>query len=311
VPVAIDQPGLHDLARLGHPAAIVLDERHRTSPPIPFAITPGGHRRYPFARVRLRARVRIAGSTTGGAGYLEVLTGHGSSASPEFVASRRGGRLRIEWSTVDVNGERVHRARGRSIDVDFTNYVLFDDAGAGRHSLRFKLTRLPGFHFERVTISPTSGIELTSASPYPLTASARSVDPRDPVAGRPTTLEVRVHNRGDRPARRVVVALQPDRGIRLVGAIGSSHWPDVAPGRTVTRRVRAIPLTPGEHRMEVSAASSVGSSAGTLVVEARAAAGDSGGGVPAAVWWAAGGLLVAGGAAVLLRRRSGRPAPPA
>jgi hypothetical protein len=157
-----------------------------------------------------------------------------------------------------------------------------------------------------VTISPRSGIELTRSSPFPLSASARSADARAPVAGRPTTLEVRVHNGGDRPARRVVVALRPDRGIRLVGAIGSSHWPDVGPGHTATRRVRVIPLAAGHHEIEVSATSSVGPSAGTLVVDAAAPGGASGGGEPSALWWAFGGVLVVGGAAGLRRRAAVR-----
>ena len=306
MPVAVDQPGLYDLAKLGRPAPIVLDERHRTSPPIRFTIPPGAHRRYPYARVRLRAQVRIAASTTKGAGYVDMLTGHGSSASPEFVATRRGGRLAIDWSTVDVNGETEHRARGRSISVDFTNYMLFDDATAGTHTLRFGITRLPGFRFERVTISPRSGIELTAASPYPLTAGARSVDGRDPVTGRPTTLEVSVRNGSDRPARRIAVALRPDRGVRLIGAVASSHWADIPPHRTAVRRVRLIPLTPGRHRVELSATSSVGPSSGTVVIEARSAGDGSGGGVPAAVWWGLGGAAALAGGAALWRIRRAR-----
>jgi hypothetical protein len=77
-----------------------------------------------------------------------------------------------------------------------------------------------------------------------------------------TCLWVRIPSRPlrllDRPqgtARRLVLSLHPDSGIRVIGAEARRHWPDVAPGRKVERLIRFVPRTGGRHLVRFSATS--------------------------------------------------------
>jgi hypothetical protein len=164
--IAVDQPGLYDLHDLGHNAPIVLTHEDRKSAFIPFRITKEAHRRYPYARVFLRFRIEISAKSKRGFGYVDMATGHGNSAMAEFFTRRKNGQLHINWNTTDVDGQTNHHTTKRSIKVNYPNYMLFDDATAGKHRLRFLLEHYRGFRVERVTISPRSGIALTEQSPY-------------------------------------------------------------------------------------------------------------------------------------------------
>jgi hypothetical protein len=231
--------------------------------------------------------VHVAGRTTAGAGYVNLSSAHGSSASAEFLSSRRHGRLRIAWDTVDVHGEYDHRTTKRWITVRYPNYMRYADAGAGVHEIHFELERLGGFHFDRVEISPGSGIALTEHSAYPkrLELSTANLTRAQPAVGRTMPVRLAVHNPDTRPARGVVVTIDPDSGTRLVGAEGHRHWDDIAPGATAERVVRIVPLRLGRHAIRLEAIANSGTSDGRLAF--RVAPADrysQHGGTPAWVW---------------------------
>jgi hypothetical protein len=302
--VAVDHAGLYDLHDLGRKAPIVLSDRHRKSDFVPFRITKEAHEKYPYARVFLRFRIRIATRTTKGFGYVTMKTGHGSSASAEFLTRRKNGRLRISWNTVTVDGQSNHSTTRRTIKVNYPNYMLFDDATAGKHRLRFELERYRGFHVDWVKISPSSGIELTARSPYAakMRVSAKTLSPGPPRVGRPMTVAVRVTNTGDQAATNVPVDLEPDRGLRVVGAEAHRTWRVIRAGKTVERRVRIVPLTAGRHALGVSAGSSSRPVSGNLVFTTEKPAARGSNGDPPLWVWIAVGAALAGLASWRIRR---------
>ena len=294
--IAVDHPGLYDLAALGHPAPIVLSSEHPRSELLPYRLTAAAHRRYRYVRVFLRFEATIAGSTARGAGYVNMTTGSGSSASAEFLSERHDGRLRIKWDTVDVQGETDHVTSRRRIRVDYPNYMLFDDVKPGRHGIRFVLRTYDAFRFDRVTISPRSGIQLTNRSPYrpPVAISARSLSSAARV-GRPMVLDVTLRNETDRAVRDVAVNLVADRGLRVVGANAHRRWGTVRAHAVVRRRVRIVPLTPGHHTLRLSTfAPHTATSTGDLsFTAARPGAAATGNGPPTELWLALGAALAA------------------
>jgi hypothetical protein len=256
-PVIVDTDALYDLPRL-HAPAIVLKEDRRRSSSIPIKITRGAHRRWPYARVFLRFRIRIAPSTRKGFGYVDFDTGSGTSASAEFRTSRRHGHVVTEWDTVNVAGERDHTTRRRVIDVAFSNYMLYRDARAGVHRLRFRLEEYHAFHVRSVSISRRSGLQLTKRSPYPLSVSASTATDRAPRPTEALSIAVTVRNHGRRTAEGLAVSTGLDSGLRLVGGAARGRLPPLAGGQAITRHVRVAPVASGPHTVNLNAVSSVG-----------------------------------------------------
>lgn len=288
--VTVDQPGLYDLHELGRDTPIVLTDRHRKSKPIPFRITKAAHRKYPYARVYFRFRVRIAEKSKSGFGYADMRTGSGSSAKAEFVTKRKHGHLTTRWTIVHVNGSKTRTTRKRSFTIEYPNVMLFDDAAAGKHKLRFTIEHYEGLHFEEVRISPRTGIALTAKSPYAgsVTATARAVTAGPPRVGKAMVVAVRVRNLGAHAATDVPVQLQSDRGLRIVGA-RTTVWSRIPARRTVEHRVTVIPVTPGRHALGLRAESGGVPSSGELVFSTYRGSGSStDGGLPAWIWVALG-----------------------
>jgi hypothetical protein len=304
-PVVVDTPAVYDLPRL-HAPAIVLKEDRRRSAPIAFKITPSAHRSWPYARVFLRFRIRLAPSAGRGFGYVDFDTGSGTSASAEFRTFRRRGHLVTEWDTVNVAGERDHTTRSKVIDVAFSNYMLYRDARAGLHKIRFRLEEYHGFHVRRVAISRRSGLQLTKESPYPLSMSASGASARAPRPAEPLSIAVTVTNGGRRTARQLVVSTGVDSGLRLVGGAARGRLPPLAGGHAITRHVRVVPVAPGAHAVTLSAASSVGAATARVrfVSPAAPVGSGAGGGGSLPYAWFLGGLLCAAGVAGVARWRS-------
>lgn len=260
--VAVDTPNIYDLAALGHPAPIVLDAAHRRSEVIHYRVPAATFRRLPYARIALRARVRLSERTKHGAGYVTMNTGGGPSASVEILTSRRHGRLRIHWDSVDVVGEKDYYTSRRVFDVYHPNYVAFDDTGPGTHSLRFSIEQIEQLHFERVTISPRTSIRLTSEPPYPVQIAAK-VQPRS--LGKPISVVVTVRNLGAHVARHVTVDAAPQSGMRLLTP-PSSQWGDLRPGRASERRISLSLPSSRPRTLALRVESSLGGSSGRLTV---------------------------------------------
>ncbi|HKP91223.1 MAG TPA: hypothetical protein VJT75_14765 [Thermoleophilaceae bacterium] len=303
--LAVHDPGLHDLAALGHPAPIVLTREHPRSGAISYRLTPSALRRYPYVKVFLRCTVTLSPRTTHGGGYVEMVTGSGSSASAEFLAKRKRGRLAVDWNTVDVKGQTSHHTTDRTMRVDYPNYMLFDDARPGKRTLRFELTSYEGFRFERVTISPRSGIALTKKSPFPaqLKVTARPLARTSPRVGTPVTVAVRVANVGRTAVRDVPLSVATDAGARIVER-GADHPMGLIPvGRAVERRMRVVARTAGRHVIRLAAGSGRERASGELSFAATSP--PSGAGVPW-LWIAIGGCAVGAAAWALRHSRAKR-----
>jgi hypothetical protein len=309
--VTVDHPGLYDLRALGHAEPIVLSDTRRSSAYIEYRVPAAVHRRYPYAKVYLRFRARIAPGTTNGFGYVNMETGHGLSASAEVQSERHDRRLRFHWDTVTVKGETDYYTASSTYRIDYPNYMLFDDATPGRHRLRFALEQYKDIRFDRVEIDPRSGISLTDRSPFPkpVRPSVRTVTRVAPIVGRPVTLAVRILNPYDRPARDLTVKLTPDSGLRIVGAEAQRRWRDLQAGEAAERRVRVVPRTSGQHVLSLAATASTGTSSGRLVLRAAlaedtAAGSGEGGGTSPLVWIGLGALALAGAATATRSLRS-------
>jgi hypothetical protein len=185
--------------------------------------------------------------------------------------------------------------------VEYPNYMLFDDARPGTHQLRFTLEAYEGLRFERVTISPSSGIALTKTSPFParLTVSERGLEAGRPTVGKAVTIVVRVENRGRGPARDVPLAMSTDPGLRFVEH-GYDHPIRLIPvGHAVERRVRLVPRTAGRHVIRLSAGAGRATSSGELSFAAVRPTGHSG-----RLWlWLVGGCAAVGACTLAIRRR--------
>lgn len=296
----VADPVFQTLGRLGVDRPIVLSEHRRRSQRIEYRVPATAHRRWPHRIVRLRFRVTLDRRRCGtGAGYVNLLTGLGSSAQAEIDVRRREGKLAVRWSLVNLRGERRGHSHRSTVTLAMTNYMLAPDSRPGRHTLRFQLQESGRFHVRRVVIDRSSGLRLTSDPPYPVRMRVGLASGQPLTAGRPITVAVQVYNRGSRPVHGVRVVPRGDRGLEIEKPPGFGRWPTIGGGRLIRRSLTATPTTAGRHVLHISAESNFGSPEAQLPLTAHPRVSGTRGPSPFLI----AGFVVAGlGAALVLVR---------
>ncbi len=249
----IDHDGLRSLAQLGHPALIVLSTRTRRSRAIVFRL-PRHAAQGPshWYRVRLHFRADVSGSGQG-FGYVNVITGHGVTASTEFVTPRRKPPARMSWNTVNTAGERKYTATRRVVDVDFRNYIVESDVSSGIHRLVFQLQQYRGLRFRRVAIRADSGVERTSVSPYPMTLRLTA----SPPAGGASSVVAVLANTTTKPITGVKLLAMASKNAMIVGP-RDVRWPSVPSGGRVHKAFSIVARYGARGSVDVVGASSKG-----------------------------------------------------
>jgi hypothetical protein len=299
----VDQPALTTLAQLGANHGFVLTDSRRRSRKLVYRVPASVQRRYRYRIVVLRFRVEIDRRRSGhGAGYVNLLTDTGASASAELLTreDRRG--LRTDWDFGAVRGGRSGSSRRGRLSFRFENHMLLPDSHAGTHRLSFQLQEYGHFHVRRVTIDPRSGLRLTRDPPFPLSMRVGVQQPRSLVVGRPTTVAVQLRNSGASPVAGVRVGASADDGLEVSPPPGFAHWPVIRGGRLLRRTISVTPTRPGLHALRLHAASRFGSPRASVRLRAVGA----GAGGPGTSVYLAGALAIAaaGAAFALVRLRA-------
>jgi hypothetical protein len=263
----VDRPVVETLQRLGVGRPIVLTQAHPRSRTITYRVPAAAHRRYPYRTVVLRFRLELSSRAGPGAGYVNLQTGIGPSASAEFLTRRDRKGLRIDWNFVGVRGTRSGSSRTRKLAFRFVNHMLTPDARPGIRRLAFRLQEYGRFRVRRVIIDPQSGIQLTREPPYPLVMRVGAPRSRL-VVGRRASVAIQLHNRGSNPVRDVRVSARADPGMELVTAPRFAHWPPIRGGRIVRRVLFVTPTRDGSHQLHLTVDSAYGSPEATVRLRA-------------------------------------------
>jgi hypothetical protein len=183
------------------------------------------------------------------------LTNGRAAAQIKFqVPSPASGDRRIVWSSVDLIRGRIERASSsRTVEVRFRNYLQLAGVRPGTNTFTVELERFGDVEVERLRIFDDSGVELTRLAPARL-----ALEPALPAArvraGDEFEVGFKLRNRGGRPARNVVVAVQfPSRAL---APVGPAKRRAARVRRELVGAFRFRALRPGRYRLALGVRSS-------------------------------------------------------
>ncbi len=192
---------------------------------LPAGATQGPDRWY---LVRLHYRLRFGADSGRGFAWVTSDTNGRTAAQIEYTTQRRGGRLRVRRTTVDlIHGQRERRSRSARDTLTFTNYLQYQGVVPGANTWTISLEQAGGARVQHMEILGDSAIVETRRSPFPLMLTAAVIGDA-PRVGERFTVKATLTARRGQPVGDVVVRARPPRG-RGVTVLGPT-----------TRRIRQV-----------------------------------------------------------------------
>jgi len=265
---------------------------------------PPGARQGPERWYLVRLRYRLWFERDSGPGFAWVTsdTNDRTAAQIEYTTARRGGRLSVRRTTVDlVHGERELRTHSGRDALTFTNHLPYAGVRAGTNTWTIRLEQTGRTRVRRLEVLGDSAIVQTRRTPFPLALTA-ALDGTRPHVGERFEIEVRLAAAPRRTIRDVAVrAHAQHRGVELL-APARRRVGDLT-GRSRTVRFAFLARQPGAHAITLMARSDANDPNAGVQVEVLPAARATT--APATTWALVSlpALAMAGWLAVARRRR--------
>lgn len=216
--VTINQNGSWTLARLGFEARDLSFRAGQTRITLPYQL-PRGAKQGPHTWyvLRLRFEIIFAEGRRAGRVWISGVTNHYAGVLVEF--SRGAGQRSVTWNSFDLlRGWNEGTATSHRTVLDSRNYLPYRGVRPGRNTFTVTVRRAGALRVKRLRVFADSGIEVSRRSPARL--ALEPVLPRGPIrAGQTFEVGYRLANRGDRPARGVVIGVSAQQagGPRIIG----------------------------------------------------------------------------------------------
>lgn len=210
--MAAEPPGpAWTLRSLGRPALDMPVAQAVEEQSVAFEAPPGtrqGAGRWYLAR--LDFALELDPGSGDGLVYLSLLTNGRASVMVKLQTSRRAGRLRVRWSTVDLlHGRREHVTTSPSIAATADNFLQDSGLRPGSNSLSFRLERYGRARVRAARVLEDSGVVSSLKGPARLRLEVPVRDRRLRV-GDEFSLPYRVRNVGDRAPEWARISVQFD-----------------------------------------------------------------------------------------------------
>jgi hypothetical protein len=142
-------------------------------------------------------------------------TNERTAAQIEYTATRRGGRLDVRRTTVDLtHGQRERRTRSRRDALTFTNYLPYAGVRPGPNTWTIRLEQAGAARVERMEVMGDTAIVATGRTPFPLALTV-ALEGRRPRVGERFTLRATLAARRGQLVDDVVVRARPQEGSEL------------------------------------------------------------------------------------------------
>lgn len=245
---------------------------------------PAGAKQGPDRWYLLRLRYRLRFDRDSGRGFAWVTsdTNERTAAQVEYTTSRRGGRLFVRRTTVDLeHGQRERRSSSARDALTFTNYLQYEGVRPGANTWTIALEQSGGARVAHMELLGDSAIVETRRTPFPLTLTG-AVEGGSPQVGERFAVTATLAAQRGRPVRDIVLRARPPEGggVELVGPETRRVGRLDGARRSVTFSFRA--RRPGSHAIVLTAGSDANDPNASVKVEVlRATAARS---APATDW---------------------------
>jgi hypothetical protein len=179
--------------------------------------TPPGDKRWYLGR--LRFAIDFEPSSGPGLVYLSLLTNDRAAILVKFKTTRRRGRLRVLWNTVDLlHGRRDHATSSPRVTGRALNFLQDRGLRPGPNKLAFRIERYGRARVHAATVLDNSGVLSSRRGPAHISLDVPVHDRRIRV-GDEFSLPYVVRSTGDRQPEQVSIAVHYDeRALTAVGA---------------------------------------------------------------------------------------------